>query len=60
VHGTRVTCPLHDWAIDLATGEAVAPDRGCTRRYPVRLEQGRVWLALPPESGRDGCNEACA
>jgi len=23
VHGSCVTCPLHDWVIDLATGEAI-------------------------------------
>lgn len=46
VHGGRVTCPLHDWAIDLASGEAVAPDRGCVRVYPVRVCDGRIELDL--------------
>jgi len=51
VHGHSVTCPLHNWAIDLATGEALAPDEGCTHRVPVRIEGGRVLIAasvLPP------------
>jgi nitrite reductase (NADH) small subunit len=26
VHGRRVTCPLHNWVIELETGNAVAPD----------------------------------
>ena len=30
VHGTSVTCPLHNWKIDLASGEALGPDEGCT------------------------------
>jgi nitrite reductase (NADH) small subunit len=47
VHGRAVTCPLHNWVIDLASGEAAAPDRGCVPRIPVRLEGGRVLLALP-------------
>ncbi|QKT02384.1 nitrite reductase small subunit NirD [Ectothiorhodospiraceae bacterium 2226] len=46
VHGRTVTCPLHNWGIDLATGQAVAPDKGCAARVPVRVEQGRVWLDL--------------
>ena len=45
VHGERVTCPLHGWTIELASGQAVAPDHGCTQRYGVRVENGRVWLA---------------
>jgi nitrite reductase (NADH) small subunit len=46
VHGRSVTCPLHGWKIELASGEAVAPDSGCTRSYPVKVEDGEVLLAL--------------
>lgn len=46
VHGTTVTCPLHNWRIDLASGEARAPDEGCTRTYPIKVEQGRIYLGL--------------
>jgi nitrite reductase (NADH) small subunit len=46
VHGRRVTCPLHGWNIELDSGCAVAPDRGCARELPVRVEAGRVWLDL--------------
>lgn len=46
VHGKRVTCPLHNWKIELASGEAVAPDEGCAASYPVRVEAGIVYLAL--------------
>jgi nitrite reductase (NADH) small subunit len=48
VHGHAVTCPLHNWVIDLASGEAVAPDHGCVRRIPVRVEAGRILIGLPP------------
>jgi nitrite reductase (NADH) small subunit len=44
VYGERVACPLHNWSIGLADGEALAPDVGCTRRFAVRIEAGRVWL----------------
>ncbi len=50
VHDHRVTCPLHNWKIELASGEAVAPDEGCAGRYPVRVENGRVSLNLVPEA----------
>ncbi len=46
VHGKKVACPLHDWKIALDTGLAVAPDVGCAARYQVRVEAGRVSLAL--------------
>ncbi len=44
VHGHVVTCPMHGISIDLATGQAVSPDTGCVRRYPLRVEAGRVLL----------------
>lgn len=46
VHGRAVTCPLHNWTIDLATGEAAEPDRGCARTIPVKLEGRRILLKL--------------
>lgn len=46
VHGESVTCPLHAWNIDLASGEARAPDEGCARRFPVRVEDGAVFIEL--------------
>ncbi len=48
VAGRKVACPLHNWVIDLSTGEAVAPDEGCTTTYPVRIEGGRLLLGLAP------------
>jgi len=44
VHGKKVTCPMHGWNIELDSGCAVAPDRGCAREFPVRIEGSRVWL----------------
>ena len=46
VHGNKVTCPLHNWNIDLASGEAQAPDEGCTGKYEAKVEAGIVYLAL--------------
>jgi len=46
VHGTTVTCPLHNWKIDLASGEAQGPDEGCTNAFAVEIEDGRVRLSI--------------
>jgi nitrite reductase (NADH) small subunit len=50
VHGTTVTCPLHNWKIELDSGQALAPDEGCANRFPVRLEDGKVYVALSVEA----------
>jgi nitrite reductase (NADH) small subunit len=44
VFGERVACPLHNWTIELDSGCAVSPDEGCTIRFTVRIEAGRVYL----------------
>ena len=54
VHGKKVSCPMHDWKINLDTGVAVAPDEGCAASFPVRVEGGRVFLSLTPGEGCPG------
>jgi len=46
VHGRKVACPLHNWIIDLENGEATGSDRGCARRFPVKVEKGRIYLEM--------------
>lgn len=46
VHGGKVTCPLHNWVIELQSGQAAPPDQGCVRRFPVRVVDGQVYLQL--------------
>jgi nitrite reductase (NADH) small subunit len=46
VHGTSVTCPLHNWVISLETGKALGADDGVVRTIPVRNENGRLFIAL--------------
>ena len=41
-----VTCPLHGWKIKLDSGEAVAPDVGCTPPFSVKRVGEDVWIAL--------------
>jgi nitrite reductase (NADH) small subunit len=48
VFGERVACPLHGWTVGLADGCAVAPDRGCAKRFDVKVgSDGTVHLVLP-------------
>lgn len=44
VFGTSVACPLHNWTIGLCTGQAAAPDEGCTPKFAVKVEGGQVSL----------------
>ena len=44
VHGTSVTCPLHNWVFDMNTGEAQGADQGMVRTYPVKVQGGRILI----------------
>lgn len=46
VHGRSVACPLHGWVMDLATGQVQAPDVGCVRTLPVKIDGDAVYLGL--------------
>lgn len=42
VHGTSVTCPLHNWVISLETGQAQGADEGHTRTFAIRRDGDRI------------------
>jgi nitrite reductase (NADH) small subunit len=44
VHGKAVTCPLHNWVINLETGKAQGADVGKVKTYPLKIEAGRILL----------------
>ena len=46
IHGHAVACPLHNWSIDLASGEPMGADRGkgCTPVVPLEVRDGRLLL----------------
>ena len=46
VYGRRVACPLHNWNIQLSDGCAVEPDQGCAKHFPVKVEDGAVFLQI--------------
>ena len=39
-------CPWHHWEFDLASGKALAPIRQRLRTYPVRVEDGALWVDI--------------
>jgi len=44
ISGDDVLCPLHNWRIHLDDGQVKAPDEGCVKTYPVKVEDGTVFL----------------
>ena len=46
MHGPTVTCPLHSWKIQLDDGQVVPPDVGCVKPFPVKVEDGSVFLQI--------------
>lgn len=47
LEGHEIECPLHQGRFDIRTGEATcAPVTEAIRSYPIRIEHGRVLLAL--------------
>ena len=52
VHGTSVTCPLHNWVISLETGKALGADQGCTRTIPVKRDGDTILIAIDAQAER--------
>jgi nitrite reductase (NADH) small subunit len=46
VYDNRVACPLHNWVIDMNSGEATGPDEGCTRTFETKIDNGNVFISL--------------
>lgn len=44
VHGSAVTCPLHNWVLSLETGTALGADEGEVRRFDIMLEGEMILL----------------
>lgn len=56
VHGKAVACPLHNWNIDLETGDVLGPDNGCARTLPISVKNGVIRMQMPDAkaTGTDG------
>lgn len=46
VHGHKVTCPLHNWVINLEDGQAQGADEGSTACFKTKVESGMVYINL--------------
>lgn len=46
VHEHQITCPLHNWDIDLSNGEAIGDDSGCTNIYETKINEGVIYLKI--------------
>lgn len=44
VHGTSVTCPLHNWVFDMNSGAAQGSDEGMVKTFATKIQQGRVLI----------------
>ena len=53
VHGGSVTCPLHNWGINLGSGTAMGADEGSVKTYGVRVEHGRIFIDGTALAARD-------
>ena len=47
LEGHEIECPLHQGKFDVRTGlPSCAPVTEAIRSYPVKVESGRIWLAI--------------
>lgn len=44
VHDHVVTCPMHNWDIDLKSGTALGNDSGCTNTYDSKIEDNIFYI----------------
>ena len=48
VHANCVTCPLHNWVINLSSGEAEGADEGSVTTFPVEVAvDGTISVEVP-------------
>jgi len=46
ITGSTVTCPLHNWRINLISGEALPPDCGCVKTFKTKVKDDVIWVEL--------------
>jgi toluene monooxygenase system ferredoxin subunit len=48
LEGKILTCAAHHWQYDASTGCGVNPPTARLVRYPVRIEQGQIYVEIDP------------
>lgn len=46
LEGNVVACAYHGWKFDLCTGHSLMSDHIRVKRYPVKVEDGEVWIEI--------------
>jgi len=46
MHGDSVTCPLHNWRINLISGEALGADDGCTNVFESKVKNNKIFIKI--------------
>ena len=52
LYGEIVECAMHGWEYNVKTGECLTVEHDPLRTYPVKVENGLVWIGL--ELSADG------
>jgi toluene monooxygenase system ferredoxin subunit len=47
--GNVLTCRAHQWSFDACSGKSINPAGECLRRFPLRIVDGKVWIADIPD-----------
>ena len=48
--GDKIACLDHGWGIRLTDGEVEPPEQGCVRTFPVKVEDGLVFVFIDAAS----------
>ncbi len=57
VEGTTLICSWHGWKYEITTGECHDKEWGCLRTFPVKVEDGEVFVSdteIPRPDGEPG------
>jgi len=54
MEGYLVSCPRHGWQFDVRTGVCATLANRDVARYPVRCEEGTVFVSLPDPPAAEG------
>ncbi len=58
VEGGILHCPLHGWQFECGTGRCLTEKRPAQRTYPVKIENGKVYVGTP--AAADGARSPAA
>jgi toluene monooxygenase system ferredoxin subunit len=47
-----LTCSVHEWQYDAATGQGLNPCGVSLRSFPVEVRDGDIWVEIAAELGR--------